>query len=140
MIFRFFYSRKTYKFFQQLQCVCWVGKIRFSGTWNSMLLKACSGECSAPHNIVLLLRLGGTLVHLIVYLLCTKWNRLWKDKCLNKFMNSCIYQNDLIDMKTLRNIDVSLVSPLLTSIPFLIISLLNLGKSSQLCLPAEMKI
>ena len=73
---------------------------------------------------------------------CTKWNRLWKDKCWNKSRYSCIHQNNLIDMETLRNIDVPLVSSLLTrkdSTPFFSISLLSLGKYFWLCLPAEMK-
>ena len=37
-----------------------------------------------------------------------------KIKCWNKFMYSCIHENDLIDMETLWNINVPLVSPLLT--------------------------
>ena len=28
--------------------------------------------------------------------LCTKWNRLWKDECWNKFRYRCIHQNNLI--------------------------------------------
>ena len=44
------------------------GKIRFSGTQKSVLLKASSGECCAPHNFVLLLTLGGTCICLIVYI------------------------------------------------------------------------
>ena len=45
----------------------------------------------------------------------TKWNRLWKDKCWNRFTyGCCINQNKLIDMETLRNIDVPLMSSLLT--------------------------
>ena len=35
-------------------------------------------------------------------------------KCQNKFTYSCIHQKNLIDMETLRNIDVPLVSSLLT--------------------------
>ena len=47
---------------------CWAGKIRFSGTLKSMLLKASPGECFAPCNFVLLVTLRGSHVHLIVYL------------------------------------------------------------------------
>ena len=42
-------------------------KIKFSGTCKSMLLKASSAEHCAPSNFVLLLTLGGTLIHLIMY-------------------------------------------------------------------------
>ena len=45
------------------------GKIRFSGTQKSMLLKASSGECCAPRNFGLLMMLGGTCVYLIMYLI-----------------------------------------------------------------------
>ena len=41
-------------------------KIKFSGTCKSMLLKASSAEHCAPCNFVLLLTLGGTLIHLIM--------------------------------------------------------------------------
>ena len=75
-------------------------KIRFFGTQKSVLLKASSGECCAPRNFVLLVMLGGTCVCLIVYLI--KWNRLCK--CWNKFRYSCVHQNDLIDLETLKNI------------------------------------
>ena len=44
------------------------GKIRFSATQKSVLLKASSGERCGPHNIMLLVTLGGTCVSLIVYL------------------------------------------------------------------------
>ena len=43
-------------------------KIKFSDTQKSVLLKANSGEHCAPCNFVLLMTLGGTHVHLIVYL------------------------------------------------------------------------
>ena len=43
-------------------------KIMFSGTRNTLLLKASSGEPCAPRNFVLLVTLGGTLVRLIAYL------------------------------------------------------------------------
>ena len=46
-----------------------VGKNRFFGTGKSMLLKASSGEHCAPCNFVLLATLGGTQVHLTVYLI-----------------------------------------------------------------------
>ena len=44
------------------------GKIRFSGTQKSVLLKASSVEHCAPHNFALLVTLGSLCVHLIVYL------------------------------------------------------------------------
>ena len=44
------------------------GKIRFSVTRKSVLLKASSGERFAPRNFVLLVMLGGTSFHLIVWL------------------------------------------------------------------------
>ena len=90
------------------------GKIRFSGAWKS---------CASP---------------------CTKWNRLWKDKCWNKFRYNCISHNGLIDIETLRNIDFPLVSSFLTlkdSTPFLSISLLNLGECCRLHFSAaEIKV
>ena len=33
---------------------------------------------------------------LLCTLLCTKWNRLWKDKCWDKLTYNCIYQINLI--------------------------------------------
>ena len=44
------------------------GKIEFSGARKSVLLKASSGERSAPRNFVHLVTLWGTYVRLIVYL------------------------------------------------------------------------
>ena len=92
----------------------WVGKIRFSATWKSVLLKASSGEHCAPCSFVLFVTLRDTCVCLTMYLTFAKWNRLWKDEYWNKFTYSCIHQNDLIDMEILRNIEVLLVSSLLT--------------------------
>ena len=43
------------------------GKIRFSGTQESVLLKAMSGKHSEHQNVVLLVTLGVTRVCLIVY-------------------------------------------------------------------------
>ena len=45
-----------------------VGKIRFSGARESMLLKASSGKVCVPQNFVHLATLQGTRVGLIVYL------------------------------------------------------------------------
>ena len=50
-----------YKFFR-------AGRIRFSGTQKSVLLKVSSGERCASCNFVLLVTLGGTHVCLIVYI------------------------------------------------------------------------
>ena len=44
------------------------GKIRFSGARKSVLLKASSGERSAPRNFVHLVTLQGMRVRLIMYL------------------------------------------------------------------------
>ena len=44
------------------------GKIRFSGAWKSVLIKASSGECFAPQNFVHFATFQGTRVHLIMYL------------------------------------------------------------------------
>ena len=81
-----------------------------------VLLKASWGEHCAPHNFVLFTRLAGTRSSYTLQ--CTKWNRLWKDKCWNKFTNTCIRQNDLNKIKILRNIDIPLVSSLLTLTKF----------------------
>ena len=58
-------------------------------------------------------------------------------------MYICIHQSDLIDMDTLRNIDVFLVLHCQLdqgSTPFLSISLSKSGKHCQLRLPAEIKV
>ena len=44
------------------------GKVRSSGAWKSVLLKASSGGHCAPQNFVHLGTFRGTRVHLIVYL------------------------------------------------------------------------
>ena len=104
-----------YTFFTLLKLINRARKIRFSGTRKSVLLKASSGEHCASRNFVLLVALGGTCVCLIAYLVvCTKWNRLWKDRCWNKFTYNCIHLNDLNDLETLRNMNVPLVYSLLT--------------------------
>ena len=97
------------------------GKIRFSGTLQSVLIKASSGENYAPHNFVFLLMFTCSFSHMFTSSStssCTKWNRLWKDNYWNKFRYSCICQNKtwrhVTDMETLRNIDIPLVSSLLT--------------------------
>ena len=73
---------------------------------------------------------------------CIKWNRLWKDKCWNKFKYSCIHQNNLIDME--RGIKKHWCSSSLLTLKrfhtFFSISLLNLGKCCQLDLLAEIKV
>ena len=57
------------------------GKFRFSGTQNSMLLKASSGEHCTPCNFVHLVTLQDTCACLILYLIMhQKRNRLWKDR------------------------------------------------------------
>ena len=43
-------------------------KSKISGTENSALLKVSSKGLCAPHDFALLLALGGTHVHLILYL------------------------------------------------------------------------
>ena len=49
------------------------GKIRFSGTQKSMLLKASSGECCASCNFVLLVTLRGSFIRFISFTWpCTK--------------------------------------------------------------------
>ena len=44
------------------------GKNRFSGDWNSVLLKTSSGACCAPGKFALLVTLQGTSVCLTMYL------------------------------------------------------------------------
>ena len=44
------------------------GKIKFSGDWNSVLLKTSSGACCAPGKFALLVTLQGTSVCLTMYL------------------------------------------------------------------------
>ena len=43
------------------------GKIGFSDTKKSVLIKASSGECCTPYNFVLLVTLVGTHIHLIMH-------------------------------------------------------------------------
>ena len=54
-------SFKKSKFYPTL-LVARTGKIRFSGTQKSLLLKPSSGECCAAHNFVLLVTLEGKRV------------------------------------------------------------------------------
>ena len=57
-----------------------------------MLLKASSGEHRVPHNIVLLVTLGGAHIRIIMYLNVYNMKWLWKDKWWNKFRYSCTEQ------------------------------------------------
>ena len=54
-----------------------------------MVLKASSGELCAPRKFVLFVTLRSKSVSLCTSL-CTKSNRLWKEKCWNKFRYSYI--------------------------------------------------
>ena len=78
-----------------------------------------------------------------MYLAVSKWNRFWKNKCWNKFRCSCIHQNNLTDMETLRNIDIHLVSLLLTLKWFHSFSkyfIVEFGKCFWLYLATEIKV
>ena len=70
---------------------------------------------------------------------CTKWNRLRKDKCSNKFTKSCIQPNK-VDMEALRNIDVPLVPSMLTLIKFHTFSFAEFGGMFQAAFSTEIKV
>ena len=74
------------------------GKIRFSGTQKSVLLKANSGEHCAPRNFVLLVLLADTCVCLILHLTVYQVKWLWKDIRGTKVRYNCI-QHNVIDME-----------------------------------------
>ena len=68
-LFVFVFAKKSCRMLSPcLPALNRAGKIRFSATQKSVLLKASSGERCGPHNIMLLVTLGGTCVRLIVYL------------------------------------------------------------------------
>ena len=71
LIYQRIYSKYKFIYFRWRQTNRWVSrarKLRFSGTQKPVLLKASSRECCATSNFVLLVTLGCTFVHLIVYL------------------------------------------------------------------------